>query len=102
MGSSTDGVKLKTIKLVFFGITPKQPALRRKSKDWLAQNQDNVSKWGDVSIHGLASVNCKLEGEPVSLTFHSVLSKLYTETSIGASYQISVHLAIRFQRRTIF
>jgi hypothetical protein len=20
--------------------------LRRKSKDWLAQNQDNVSKWG--------------------------------------------------------
>jgi len=27
----------------------------------------------------------------VSLIFHSVLSKLYTEPSIGASYQISVH-----------
>ena len=25
--------------------------LRRKSKDWLAQNQDNVSEWGDMSIH---------------------------------------------------
>ena len=40
--------------------------------------------------------------EPVSLTLHSVLSKLYTEPSIGASYQISVHLAIRFQRRRFF
>jgi hypothetical protein len=25
-------------------------ALRRKSKDWLVRNQDNVSEWGDMSI----------------------------------------------------
>jgi hypothetical protein len=25
----------------------------RKSKDWLARNQDNVSEWGDISIRGL-------------------------------------------------
>jgi hypothetical protein len=31
----------------------KHAALRRKSKDWLARNQDNVSKWGDMSILGL-------------------------------------------------
>ena len=31
----------------------KHAALRRKSKDWFVQNQDNVPEWGDMSIHGL-------------------------------------------------
>ncbi len=28
-------------------------ALRRKNKDWLARNQDNMSEWGDMSVRGL-------------------------------------------------
>jgi hypothetical protein len=32
----------------------------------------------------------------VSLTFHSVFRKLYTEPSLGASYHIAVHFATRF------
>jgi hypothetical protein len=28
----------------------KHAALRRKIKDWLVRNQDNVSEWGDISI----------------------------------------------------
>ena len=35
----------------------KLATLRRKSKDWLAWNQDNVSEWGDMSIAELALNN---------------------------------------------
>ena len=28
-------------------------AIRSTSKDWLAKNQDNVSKWSDTSTCGL-------------------------------------------------
>ena len=31
----------------------KNATLMRKSKDWLARNQNNVSEWGDMSIRGL-------------------------------------------------
>jgi hypothetical protein len=31
----------------------KPKTLRRKSKDWLARNHDNVTKWSDMSTHGL-------------------------------------------------
>jgi hypothetical protein len=31
----------------------KRAALRRKSKDWLARNQNNVSEWSNMSTRGL-------------------------------------------------
>jgi hypothetical protein len=39
------------IGICFF--SAKHAALRRKIKNWLARNQDNVSEWGDMSICGL-------------------------------------------------
>jgi hypothetical protein len=43
-------------KVYKYGIccfTAKHAALRRKSKDWLARIQNNVSEWSDMSTRGL-------------------------------------------------
>ena len=39
------------IGICFF--SAKHAALRRKSKDWLAQNQNNMSEWSGMSTRGL-------------------------------------------------
>jgi hypothetical protein len=43
----------KDYKIYICCFSAKQVALRRKSKDGLARNQDNASEWGDMSIHVL-------------------------------------------------
>ena len=43
----------KDYKIDMFCFSAKHAALRRKSRDWLARNQDSVSGWGDMSIRGL-------------------------------------------------
>jgi hypothetical protein len=58
----------------------KQTALRRKSKDLVAQNQDNVSDWGDMSLHRLGSNpwSTALEGKHANhYTTYAVHINLY-------------------------
>ena len=43
--------KAYTIGICCF--SAKNASLRRKSKDWLARNQNNVSEWSDLSTHWL-------------------------------------------------
>ena len=43
----------KDYKIGICCFSAKNAALRRKSKDWLARNQTNVSQWGDMSIREL-------------------------------------------------
>ena len=43
----------KDYKIGICCFSAKYVALRRKSKDWLAQNQNNVSEWNDMSTRGL-------------------------------------------------
>ena len=39
----------KECKIGICCFSTKNASLRRKSKDWLARNQNNVSKWSDIS-----------------------------------------------------
>ena len=43
----------KDYKIGICWFSAKHVALRRKSKDWLVRNENNVSEWGDMSIRGL-------------------------------------------------
>ena len=43
----------KDYKIGICCFSAKHATLSRKSKDLLAQNQDNVSEWSDMSIRGL-------------------------------------------------
>jgi hypothetical protein len=45
--------KPKEYKIDSCYFSAKHAALRRKSKDWLARTQNNVSKWSNMSTYGL-------------------------------------------------
>ena len=43
----------KDYKIDICCFSARYAALRRKSKDWLARNHNNVSEWSDMSTRGL-------------------------------------------------
>ena len=43
----------KNYKIGIYCFSAKHAALRKKSKEWLARNQNNVSEWSDISTRGL-------------------------------------------------
>jgi hypothetical protein len=44
--------KTKHFQICICFFSAKHAALRRKSKDWLARNQNNVSEYSDMSTRG--------------------------------------------------
>ena len=42
----------KDYKICIWCFSAKHTSLRSKSKYWLAQNQDNVCKWSNISTYG--------------------------------------------------
>jgi hypothetical protein len=52
-GFKPRSIQTKDYKIDICCFSAKYTAIRRKSKDWLTLNQDNVSEWGDMSTCGL-------------------------------------------------
>ena len=52
-GFEPPSVQTKDYKIGICCFSAKHAALSRKSKDWLARNEDNVSKSGETSTRGL-------------------------------------------------
>jgi hypothetical protein len=67
--------KTKDCKIGLCCFSAKHTGLRRKSKDWLAHNQDNVSEWGDMFICGLLFQWAKQQStdKHVTLLWHFIL-----------------------------
>jgi hypothetical protein len=43
--------QIKNYKIGMCCFSAEHKALRSKNKDWLTRNQNNVSKWSDISAH---------------------------------------------------
>jgi hypothetical protein len=61
--------------------------LRRKGKDWLTRNQDNVSKWGDMSTRGLFCPGPAFSVKPRTEVIYSRLLLQNQATRIGLSHK---------------
>ena len=52
-GFDARSCQTKDYNIGMCSFSAKHALLRRKIRDWLARNEDNVSEWGDMYIRGL-------------------------------------------------
>jgi hypothetical protein len=72
MGSCPSQVKDYKIGICFF--SAKHAALRSKSKDWLARNQNNVSEWhADLDFYSARSLKQQSTDRYVAPLGHIIL-----------------------------
>ena len=71
----------KQYKIGICCFSAKNAALRRKSKDWLARNQNNVSEWSDISTQG-------------NVSFYHHLTPVVRRLSFVVCRPLTIHILI--------
>ena len=74
----------KDYKIGICCFSAKHAALRRKSKDWLTRNQNNVSEWSDMSTHSQYNGSIKVTHSKVTIY----------EINIAALYDLLICLIV--------
>ena len=82
----------KEYKIGICCFSAKNAALRRKSKDWLARNQNNVSEWSDISTQLLLLAH--LAKGNVSCYHH--LAPVVRRLSFVVCRPLTIHILIFF------
>jgi len=115
-GSDPRSGQTKDYKIGICCFFAKHAALRRKSNDWLARNQDNVSEWGNMSTRGLLShwastikiqlevlVKCKADLIIISLKINLfLLWYSWKNCCVGVKQQPLTHSVCRYCTRSIY
>ena len=80
----------KEYKIGICCFSTKNAALRRKSKDWLARNQNNVSEWSDISTHCLLLAHLA-KG---NVSFYHHMAHVVRRLSFVVCRPLSIHILI--------
>ena len=67
----------------------KNAALRRKSKDWLARNQNNVSEWSDISTQWLLLAHLAKN----NVSFYHHLARVVRRLSFVVCRPLTIHIS---------
>jgi hypothetical protein len=80
----------KEYKIGICCFSAKNAALRRKSKDWLSRNQNNVSEWSDISTQWLLLANLA-KG---NVSFYHQLAAVVLRLSFVVRRPLTIHILI--------
>ena len=82
--------QIKEYKIGICCFSAKNAALRRKSKDWLDRNQNNVSEWSDISTRWLLLAHLAKS----NVSFYHHLAPLVRRLSFVVCRPLTIHILI--------
>jgi hypothetical protein len=89
-GYELQSCQTKEYKIGVCCFSAENAALRRKSKDWLARNQNNVSEWSDISTQWMLLAHVA-KG---NVSFYHHLARVVRRLSFVVCRPLTIHILI--------